>query len=72
MSKDMFNSTQQDTLPCYSYYLPHSPALDLFPLVASSKPLLLWRRLSPFPSQAEAIRQKTILQPTAIGRFWRS
>lgn len=31
MSKDMFDSTQQDTLPCYSYYLPHSPALDFVP-----------------------------------------
>lgn len=31
MSKDMFNSTQQDTLPCYSHHLPHSPALDFVP-----------------------------------------
>lgn len=32
MSKDIFNSTQQGTLPCYSYHLPHSPALDFVPV----------------------------------------
>lgn len=31
MSKDIFNSTQQGTLPCYSYHLTHSPALDFVP-----------------------------------------
>lgn len=32
MSKDMFNSIQQGTLPCYSYHLTHSPALDFVPV----------------------------------------
>ena len=31
MREHMFDGTQQGTLPCYNYHLPHYPALDFGP-----------------------------------------
>lgn len=72
MSKDIFNSTQQGTLPCYSYHLTHSPALDFVPVCGIFK-VPTTEALSVAVSAPSGNYQAFLIsQPTAIGRFWRS